>query len=186
MTVEFFKMISSRIYHYFTKLFRNKSVRCSYYRPHPKDGKGNIFTLFTRRRYPSPRFFPRSFLGYPSTGGGRGSLVLDRRYPGGVPPSQDLMGCPQPGQDWGTLLARSGWGIPQPGQDWGTPSQVRMGTPPPPQDCSTRWPLQDGNPLPLPRIEQQRNYLLRGVRYALAFTQEDFLVQSENNISSTF
>ena len=70
---------------------------------------------------PSQPLVPHPFLGvpyplipclfqeYPSPGW----------YPGqGYPPD---WGTPWPGQDWGTLPARTGLGYPQPGQDWSTP-----------------------------------------------------------------
>ena len=111
-----------------------------YYRPHPKDGEGNVFSLFTTRwRYPSPRCFPRSFLGggtsNPGSFPGHWSQVLSWGYPSpgwrGVPQSWLVEGTPGQGSP---PLARSGWGTPWPGQDGVPPSQDRTGVPPPPQD----------------------------------------------------
>ena len=92
-------------------------------------GQGKVFTLFHPHPgggggYPSPRFFPRSFLGrYPSPG-----LGVPHPWWGIPIPGQKGMGCSQPGQDgvppsqdWGNPLPQPGQdGVP-PGQDWGTP-----------------------------------------------------------------
>ena len=95
-----------------------------FYRPHPKDGEGTVFTgvcLFTPRGGGTPVL--GSFPGY-------WSQVLSRRVQvrGGTPvlargyPSQDVV--PHPGQEGYPLL----WpGIAQPGQEGVPPGQVRMG-----------------------------------------------------------
>ena len=82
-----------------------------FYRPHPKDGEGNVFTGIC-----------------PSTGGGGGyplpgsfpglwsqvlSQVADTPVPArGIPPGQEW--GTDPGQDWGTPLTRTGLGYPLP------------------------------------------------------------------------
>ena len=89
-----------------------------YYRPHPKDGEGTVFTgvcLHLMGGYPSPRFFPRSlvlgtFWEVPQSCPGG----LCQSWPRGVP------------QNMGTPLARTGLGYPPP------PCQDRTGVPPPP------------------------------------------------------
>ena len=100
-----------------------------YYRPHPKDGEGDVFSLFTTRRgggYHSPGFFSRLLVPRPFWKGGTPvpgscpghwsqvlSQVLSRGYPS--PGGQDRTGV-LPSQ------VRMGY----------LPGQIRMGYPPPP------------------------------------------------------
>ena len=116
----------------------------SNYRPHPKDGEGNIFTLCVSTHLDG------------GGGGGRG-VSHHRSGQGGTPlypgldgeypiPGVDGGGTPQTGRDGVPHLARSGWwrGTPLsagtgwggiPGQDWmGYPPRTGLGTPPPPLD----------------------------------------------------
>ena len=98
------------------------------YRPHPKDGEGNVFTGIcpsTHRGWVYPS--PSQGMGTPVPRGGGGGICLDW----GTHP-------PQPGQDWHTAR----------GQDRNRvlPSQNRTGVPPPPrprQDWCTPHPGQD-------------------------------------------
>ena len=63
------------------------------YRPHPKDGKGNVFKGIRShpRGYPGPRFFPRSLVPVPFLGVPQSLARTGLGYP-----------PPDPGQDWGT------------------------------------------------------------------------------------
>ena len=88
-----------------------------YYRQHPNDGEGTVFTgvcLHLMGGYPSPRFFPRSlvlgtFWEVPQSCPGG----LCQSWPRGVP------------QNMGTPLARTGLGYPP-------PARTGLGSPPPP------------------------------------------------------
>ena len=127
--------------------------------------EGNIFSLSVhtweggvpQSQVISQVTFPRSFL----EGGTPVWCALPPARTGlcCIPPSQDrtgvapgqawmgyflpLQGYPQPGQDWGILLARSGWGTLWPGQDWGTPPPARSGCGTPNYDWGT--PLGQNN-----------------------------------------
>ena len=140
---------------------RDLQVQCgNNYRPHPKDGEGNVFSLSTTGEgYPSPRFFdwflvPGPFLGegYPSPGRGYPVPVIDEGYPSlshGWMVPQDR-GTTTPGQD-GVSQARPGWGTPS--QDSGMS----------------------------PRTEQQGEHLLRwggGEVCLLRSHRRDFLVHT--------
>ena len=129
-------------------LSNNFTPSYCYYRPHPKDGEGTVFSLFVSLHlnggypitgpggeYPVSGLgggvpHPRSGQGvsHPADGGGYPIPGLDRGYPiqltGGIP-SQVQVGIPHPA-DWGVLHPRSGWeGVPQ-----GTPQPGLNGVPP--------------------------------------------------------
>ena len=80
-----------------------------YYRPRTKEG--NVFTLFVRLH---PGWVPRSLVPCPFWGA---NPVLDGGFPGqdrtGYLPYWDW-GSRQPGQEWGTTMARTGLGYPPP------------------------------------------------------------------------
>ena len=85
------------------------------YRPHPKDGEGNVFSLFTPRGEGVPRITQDGGGSTPARlGWGYPSLVRMGGYPG-----QIRMGVPQPGM-----------GYPSPIQGWGAPPPSRDGVPP--------------------------------------------------------
>ena len=122
-------------------------------------GEGNIFSFdcqFTPRGYPSPMFFPRSFLGggttVPGSFPGHWSQVLSRGtpVPGSFPGhrSQVLSGWVL--QSWG--VPSPSWGyssmrLPPARSGWDTPSHDRTGVPPVrtgvllPQDRTAKWAL---------------------------------------------
>ena len=125
-------------------------IAASNYRPHPKDGEGNVFSLCFS---PHPREGTTA-RSQSQVGRGRGYPILpDRRevslsFPmGGGGPHLTDGEVPQPGQDGvvGGTLSRSGWGYPPPPirTEWEYPYL----TPPPPiQDWMGLTPL-----LPPPR-----------------------------------
>ena len=135
-----------------------------FYRPHPKDGEGNVFTSVFRSQRgggtPSPfnntSTGPMSFLiGTPSSSHisstGPMSFLGGSTVPYGVPllsstgwgyPGEDRnLGTPGQDRD-GVPPARTGLDTPLPGKDGGTPGQDRMGVPP--------WSGLDGMPPPHP------------------------------------
>ena len=101
-----------------TRAFEYKDTRSSltFYRPHPKEGEGFVFTgVCPHLGVLSPRFFPRSLVpgpvqGYPSPG----------RVRGGHP----IMGYPQPGQD-GVTPRQVKMRYPQPVQGGVPPTRDR-------------------------------------------------------------
>ena len=132
-----------------------------YYRPHPKEGEGNVFTgvrPFTLWGYPSPRYFPRSLVPGPFLG--RGVYPS----PGRCGTQSQVGGTPVPAarvpQDSGIPLSRTR----------GTPIQDGTGVPPPPVRTGLRYPS--------PPADQDSRastcYAAGGM--PLAVTQEDFLV----------
>ena len=155
----------------------------THYRPHPKDGGGNVFSLFTTGGctrvmfpVPSPDSGPRSFPGGTLVSGPMSlpilwSQVLSRRFPSlfvlcpfwGIPQS-----CHRSCQ-WGTpvlsqvlLGSTPGQGVPS-SHHWGTP-WPGLGYPP----ARTGVP-----PLPARTGVSSRDRLCCGW---YAFSQEDFLV----------
>ena len=119
---------------------------CPFYRPHPKDGEGNVFRLFTPGGYPPPPSQPgqnRGSLverwGTPVQGWGTPRSGQDGGYPSpemGYPPSKDGVPCSQVGSggylglEMGYPPARSGWGTPWPRSGRGTSPVQGWGTPP--------------------------------------------------------
>ena len=157
------------------------------YRPHPKDGEGNIFSLFVICQFtpggtPFSRWGGTLFPGldrggtpFPGLDGGypiqlTGGYPLPRSGRGATPflgleggfPIQLMGGTPFPGLDGGGETPSSWCGIP-----WGTPSR---GTPIQVQVGGTPW---QGYP-PYRSSITCTCYAVGGVH--LAFTQEDFLV----------
>ena len=91
-----------------------------FYRPHLRDGEGNVFTGVLSVHTPgvpqsqvlSQVCGPRSFRG----GGG-----------GGAPQPGQGWGAPWPWQDWGTTQPGQVWDTPPwPEQDWGTPPETEQ------------------------------------------------------------
>ena len=146
--------------------------RQNFYRPHPKDGEGNVFSLSTPGGYPYPIMLcniSQNAMG--QTLGGVPCQVQPGRYPTrgyparGTLPGGTLLG----GYPVRYPLARSGWGVPCPGGTlpggtlsggtlpWsGTPpSQVRMG------GTLPRSGRGGGT-----QVGQQKEYSIHGGRYA--------------------
>ena len=140
----------------FAGIFISISSKMRNYRPHPKDGEGNVFSLFTL-----------GVSGPTRTGWGAPKPGQDGVPPGqdrmGYPPSQDRMGYPQARTGWGTPWPGQDRVPPKPGQDGVPPSQDRMGYPP--------KPGQDGVPPGQDRIEYPP-----GQYISCGFPQEGCLV----------
>ena len=98
------------------------------YRTHPKDGEGNIFSLFVS----SHLWGGGGFTPCPSDNTSTGPLS----FPG-------VIKVTGPMSLLGDTLARSRWGVPQPGPDIGVP-HPGMVHPQPGQDGGT--PARDGVP----------------------------------------
>ena len=133
----------------------------SYYRPHPKDGEGDIFSLFVSSHLGRGRGVPRpgQDSGVPHPGQDGGGYPIQVRmggYPshvrmGGGYSSQVRIGVPQLRKGY----PHTKMGYPLPGQDGGC-TPARDGVPPPP-------PIQRWGP---PKIGQQMEYVIRSGRYA--------------------
>ena len=129
-----------------------KSTVLYFYRPHPKDGEGTVFSLFVSPHLnwggrvtssqvwiggvPHPRSrqvvpHPRSRWGVPHPRSGQGGTPLARTGDWmWYPPGKDWMGYPPQGPGMGYPPTRTGWGTPWQGLDV-VPS----------------WPRLDGVPL---------------------------------------
>ena len=111
------------------------------YRPHPKDGESNIFSLFTLGGYSVPGLgggvHHQGLDGGGDPISGLGGSTPSRSGWWGVPHLRSGVGVHQPGLDgWGVPHLRSGVGVPQPGLEVGGypipgvgryPGQVWMG-----------------------------------------------------------
>ena len=147
------------------------SGRFASFLPPASEGWGRYYfhrclSIHTCGGYPSPRIF-QSLVPGPFQGGGTPVLAKGRGY--FLPQLGQDRDTPQPGQDWGTPLGRTGLGHLPPARTWlgYLPSQDITG-----------YPLgQDRTevPPPPPRQNSRANTCYAAGGMPLAFTQEDFL-----------
>ena len=83
----------------------------NYYRPHPKDGEGTVFTLFVSSHHDGlgPPRAGLEGVPHPRSGRGVGGLPNPRSRRGY---SIQLMGVPHPRSRWLVPHARSRWAYP--------------------------------------------------------------------------